>query len=73
MIQSPINDRGDSDVYAKQLIKAAKILFDLKDVLGHNVLVHDKTGISRGPTMLMIYNALFMDSTGHTISNEKLY
>lgn len=50
------------DTYAEQLFEAAKHLFDLVDIKGHRVYLHDTTGVSRAPTLYLCYLALFMKS-----------
>lgn len=50
----------DEDVYAEQLFHAAQHLYDLVDLKGHRVFLHDSTGVSRAPTLFLVYQSLFM-------------
>ena len=50
----------DEDIYAEQLFNAAQHLFDLVDMKGHRVFLHDSTGVSRAPTLFLVYQSLFM-------------
>lgn len=45
----------DEEIYADQLFQAAKHLYDLVDVKGHRVFLHDTTGVSRAPTLFLCY------------------
>lgn len=62
VVNSPVTDEN-TEFYAEQLFQAAQHLYDLIDVKGHKVYMHCVSGVSRGPTLLMCYQALFMKST----------
>jgi len=62
VVSSPVTAE-DIDDYAEQLFDAAQHLYDLIDVKGHKVYLHDVTGVSRAPTLYLCYLALFMKST----------
>ena len=46
--------------YCHCLFEAAKILNDLINNQGHMVFVNCTTGVSRGPTLIIVYLALFI-------------
>ena len=48
------------DEYAQQLFEAVQILHKMKDVEKHKVFVHCSAGISRGPTLLIVYLSLYL-------------
>lgn len=62
VVNSPVTDEN-IDTYAKELFQAALHLYDLIDVKGHKVYMHCVTGVSRGPTLQLCYQALFLKST----------
>ena len=57
----PVTDEDPED-YADDLFEAAKVLHDLIDVKGHKVFLHDTTGVSRAPTLYLVYLSLFKKS-----------
>lgn len=52
----------DEEIYSDQLFKAAIQLYDLIDNKKLKVFLHDKTGTSRVPTLLICYKTLFLKS-----------
>jgi len=48
------------DEYAIHLFNAAQLLHNLKDIEKHKVFLHCSAGISRGPTLLIVYLALYL-------------
>jgi len=52
-------DDVDEEEYALQVFQAALVLDEIVGK-GHNVYLHCAKGISRGPTLLVIYMALFL-------------
>ena len=57
----PVTDEDPED-YADDLFDAAQVLHDLIDVKGHKVYLHDITGVSRAPTLYLVYLALYKKS-----------
>ena len=58
IVNYPITDEN-VDVYAAALFIGAQHLYDLIDVKGLKVYLHDVTGVSRAPTLFLCYQALF--------------
>lgn len=58
VIVSPVSD-VDEDEYIRSAFQAACKLEDLINKQNQHVFLHDFTGISRAPTILMVYFALF--------------
>ena len=54
----PINDSSE-DGYTDGLFHASQHLNDLVNEQGHTVYLHDNTGISRAPTLLLSYLCLY--------------
>lgn len=54
----PINDQNE-DIYTDGLFHAAQHLNDLISEQGHCVYLHDNTGISRAPTLVLSYLCLY--------------
>jgi len=59
VVNYAVSDENE-DTYAEQLFNAAQHLFDLVDIKGHRVYLHDSTGVSRAPTLYLVYQSLFM-------------
>jgi protein-tyrosine phosphatase len=55
----PISD-SDEDAYLDGLFHAAQHLNDLVVEQNHTVYLHDNTGISRAPTLLLSYLCLYV-------------
>lgn len=51
------------------MFNAAQHLFDLVDIKGHRVFLHDSTGVSRAPTLFLVYQSLYM-KTPHTVPDQ---
>lgn len=62
----PVTDEN-METYASQLFDVALRLYELVDVQGQKVFLHDVTGVSRAPTALICYIALFWKKRGMTI------
>ena len=58
MISFPISDE-DEDEYGEQLYQGALFLNNLIAHKGHTVFVHCTTGVSRSPTLALLYLSLF--------------
>lgn len=54
----PISD-SDEDAYLDYLFNASQHLNDLITEQGHTVFLHDNTGISRAPTLVLSYLCLY--------------
>ena len=59
VLNYPIADVKEEE-YMEQLFEASLHLHDLIDKQGFHVYLHCSAGVSRGPTLAMVYLALFM-------------
>ena len=46
--------------YADKLFQAVQVLYRMRDEEGHKVFLHCTTGVSRGPTLMLVYMALYI-------------
>jgi hypothetical protein len=49
----------DEEIYIENLYQGALLIHDLVDTQGLKLYLHCTTGVSRGPTLLLVYFALF--------------
>ena len=68
IINYAVSDENE-EIYAEQLFHAAKHLFELVDLKGHRVFLHDTTGVSRAPTLFLVYQSLFM-KTNYSVPDQ---
>jgi protein-tyrosine phosphatase len=59
VLNYPISDVKE-DEYMEQLFEASQHLFELIDKQGHHVFLHCSSGVSRGPTLALVYLSLFL-------------
>lgn len=59
VVNEPVCDDYEAS-YANDLFRAALVLHDLRDVKGHKVYLNCTAGVSRGPTLMVVYLALFI-------------
>lgn len=58
-INEPVSD-VEEDQYCNDLFRAAMTLHDLRDIKQKNVYLNCTAGVSRGPTLMIVYLALFI-------------
>mmetsp|Transcript_5298 Transcript_5298/g.8928 ORF Transcript_5298/g.8928 Transcript_5298/m.8928 type:complete len:295 (+) Transcript_5298:843-1727(+) len=59
VLNFPVSDVREEE-YIDQLFQACMHLHDMIDVKGHHVYLHCSTGVSRAPTLALVYLALFL-------------
>lgn len=59
VVNYPVSDINE-DEYIENLFQASQHLHDLIDIKGHHVFVHCSSGVSRAPTLVLVYLALFL-------------
>ena len=62
----------DEEIYIDNLYNGALLLHDLVDTQGFKIFMHCTTGVSRGPTLLLVYFALFCKHE-YYLNFDKLY
>lgn len=58
-LNEPVSD-VDENQYCNDLFRAALQLHDLRDIKGQQVYLNCTAGVSRGPTLMIVYLALFI-------------
>jgi protein-tyrosine phosphatase len=59
VINYPVSDVKEDD-YLEQLFEASQHMHELIGVKGQHVFVHCSSGVSRAPTLVVVYLALFL-------------
>ena len=71
IVHDTVSDNLEAE-YCDDLFRAAMKLYELRDVQGKNVYVNCTAGVSRAPTLVIVYFALFIKHKSWA-SVEELY
>jgi protein-tyrosine phosphatase len=58
-VHDPVSDNLESE-YCDDLFRAALKLYELRDIQGKQVFLNCTAGVSRAPTLILVYMALFI-------------